>query len=233
MKKLTISIVAILMAMALTVSVFAVDMVYTDAKTPSYTYTVNGDITELTATVTILDFVYDEASWKDGAIQDGAGWNDWCGQAIIVTAPDGTVHYHDWGGASVTWGVDFDGDGVTETEGNNWGSTTWLAEVGAGQTVDLVVPVYGAGTVVEFFVNSWDTYLGVQYTLEVSGDTEAPAVEETPAVEEEPAVEETPAVEDTPAVEEPKEEEPADTGLALAVVPAVLAMAVAVISKRK
>lgn len=232
MKKLTISIVAILMAMALTVSVFAVDMKYIDSSTPGYTYTVNGDITELTATVTILDFVYDEASWKDGDIKDGQGWNDWCGQFIIVTAPDGTVHYHDWGGASVTWGIDFDKDDVADTEGNNWGSTTWLGEVAAGQTVDLVVPVYGAGTVVEFYVNSWDTYLGVQYTLEVSGDTEAPAVEETPAVEE-PAVEDAPAVEDTAAVEESKEEEPADTGLALAVVPAVLAMAVAVISKRR
>lgn len=232
MKKLILAIAAVLMAMALTVSVFAVDMKYIDPSTPGYTYTVNGDITELTATVTILDFVYDEASWKDGVISDGAGWNDWCGQFIIVTAPDGTVHYHDWGGASVTWGVDFDKDDVADTEGNNWGSTTWLAEVAAGQTVDIVVPVYGAGTVVEFFVNSWDNYLGVQYTLEVSGDTEAPAVEETPAVEE-PAVEDAPAVEDTAAVEESKEEKPADTGLALAVVPAVLAMAVAVISKRK
>lgn len=233
MKKLTLAIAAILMAMALTVSVFAVDMAFAGTNEPAYTYTVNGDITELTATVTPVDFVYDEASWQDGAINDGAGWNDWCGQIIKVTAPDGTVHYHDWGGAAVTWTVDVDGDGTADTEGNNWGSASWLAEVGAGQTVDFVIPVYGAGTVVDFIVGSWSNYFGVQYTLELTGDTEAPAVEETPAVEEEPAVEETPAVEDTPAVEEPKEEEPADTGLALAVVPAVLAMAVAVISKRK
>lgn len=55
-------------------------------------------------------------------------------------------------------------------------------------------------------------------------------VAEEPAVEE-PAVEE-PAVEE-PAVEEPKEEAPAETGLALAVVPAVIALAAAVISKRR
>lgn len=227
MKKLSIAIVAILMAMALTVSVLAVDIAHTGSKAPAYTYTVNGDITELIATVTIVDFSTDEADWKDATVPDGYGWNDWCGQIIRVTASDGTVHYHDWGGSQVTWGVDVDGDEVADTEGNNWGSATWLAEVGAGQTVDIVIPVYGAGTVVEFIVNSWDNFYGTQYTLEISGDTEAPAVEG------EPAVEETPVVEDTPAVETPVEEEPADTGLALAVVPAVLAMVVAVISKRR
>ena len=45
--------------------------------------------------------------------------------------------------------------------------------------------------------------------------------------------EEAPAVEDTPAVEEPKEEKPADTGLALAVVPMIVAAAAVVLSKKR
>lgn len=51
----------------------------------------------------------------------------------------------------------------------------------------------------------------------------------------EPVVEEPTAEEpkEEPKAEEPKEKKPADTGLALAMVPAVIALAVAVISKRR
>ena len=57
------------------------------------------------------------------------------------------------------------------------------------------------------------------------GAAEAP-VEETPAVEDTPAVEETPAVEDT-------SEAPAETGLALAIVPMIVALAAVVASKKR
>lgn len=80
-------------------------------------------------------------------------------------------------------------------------------------------------------------YLGIfygtmdEYTAALAAAEEAPAeepAEETPA--EEPA-EEAPA-EDAP-VEDTPVEEPAETGIALAAIPAVLAMAVAVISKKR
>ena len=56
----------------------------------------------------------------------------------------------------------------------------------------------------------------------------AEVVVEIKYAEEAPAVEDTPAAEDTPA-----EEEPADTGLALAVVPMIVAAAAVVLSKKR
>ncbi len=82
----------------------------------------------------------------------------------------------------------------------------------------------------------WDALTSVTVTitfLEYNGETaEAPA-EEAPAEEEAPAVEEAPAEEETeaPAVEETTE--PADTGLALAVVPMLVAAVAVVASKRR
>ena len=91
----------------------------------------------------------------------------------------------------------------------------------------------GGGDVLHLISNSSpdDQYKIINVSVVVPAE---PIVveEETPAVEEEPAVEETPA-DDTPAVEEPKEEKPADTGLALAVVPMIVAAAAVVLSKKR
>ncbi len=69
------------------------------------------------------------------------------------------------------------------------------------------------------------TYL--EYNGEGASADEEP-VDDTPAVEETPA-EDTPAVEDTPA----GDEAPADTGLALAIVPMVVAAAAIALSKKR
>ncbi len=61
---------------------------------------------------------------------------------------------------------------------------------------------------------------------------EAPVEEEAPA-EDVPAVEDTPAVEETPAVDAPADEAPAETGLALAIVPMIVALAAVVVSKKR
>ena len=41
-----------------------------------------------------------------------AGWNDWCSAGVAVKNPDGTVKYYQWGGASIAWAWDVNGDGV-------------------------------------------------------------------------------------------------------------------------
>ena len=86
------------------------------------------------------------------------------------------------------------------------------------------------GASLEAYIHSIETVTFTITYLEYNG--EGPAVEDTPAVEE--PVEETPAVEETPVVEDtPAEEEPADTGLALAVVPMIVAAAAVVLSKKR
>lgn len=93
-------------------------------------------------------------------------------------------------------------------------------------TIDpSLIGLVDAAQYVEWYKNITSMTVTVTY-LEYNGEGAA-------AVEEEPAVEETPAVEDTPTVEEPKEEKPADTGLALAVVPMIVAVAAVVLSKKR
>ena len=145
------------------------DISFTDKKTPSYTYTVKGDIDTLKVDVALS---------ADAAAAQ-AGWNDWCSAGVAVKNPDGTVKYYQWGGASVNWSWDVDGDNVGET-GDGVGTETWIGTVGAdgGQ---ISIPVV-KGAVVDFYCLSWDTYNGVQYTLTIN-DEEA-AVE--PGETEEP-----------------------------------------------
>ena len=193
------------------------DISFTDKKTPSYTYTVKGDIDTLKVDVALS---------ADAAAAQ-AGWNDWCSAGVAVKNPDGTVKYYQWGGASVNWSWDVDGDNVGET-GDGVGTETWIGTVGAdgGQ---ISIPVV-KGAVVDFYCLSWDTYNGVQYTLTIN-DEEA-AVE--PGETEEPT---KPGETEDPA--EPGESsgdvvnpgecsgEPVNppTGAAVAVIPAVLAAA--------
>ena len=196
-------------------AVETVAVAYIDGKTPSYTYTVTGEVDTITASITTC--------YEEGA---SASWNEWCGEVVVVTAPDGTVHYYDWGGASVNWPVDVDGDGTDDVFGNM--SDSWLGEVVDG-SVELTIPVYGPGTTIGFIVNSWDTYTGNQFEITLTGDKAAPVVEEAPA---EDTTTEAPAEDDT-TTEAPADEEPADTGLALAVVPAIVALAAVALSKKR
>ncbi|UWP25132.1 hypothetical protein NQ549_11495 [[Eubacterium] siraeum] len=133
---------------------------YVDATTPSYSYTVKGDIDTLNVDVAL----------SAEATEAGSGWNDWCGAGVAVTNPDGTVKYYQWGGAGVTWSWDVDGDKVDDSiDGVN--GKTWVGTVGAdgGQ---LSIPVV-KGAVVDFYCLSWDSYNGVQYTLTINDEEAA------------------------------------------------------------
>ena len=192
------------------------DISFTDKQTPSYTYTVKGDIDTLKVDVALS---------ADAAAQ--AGWNDWCSAGVAVKNPDGTVKYYQWGGASVTWSWDVDGDTVGETK-DGVGTETWVGTVGAdgGQ---ISIPVV-KGAVVDFYCLSWDTYNGVQYTLTINDEEAAvePSEPEDPA---KPGETEDPAEpgESSGDVVNPGEcsGEPVNppTGAAVAVIPAVLAAA--------
>ena len=193
------------------------DISFTDKKTPSYTYTVKGDIDTLKVDVAL----------SADAAAAGSGWNDWCSAGVAVKNPDGTVKYYQWGGASVTWSWDVDGDNVGETK-DGVGTETWVGTVGAdgGQ---ISIPVV-KGAVVDFYCLSWDTYNGVQYTLTIN-DEEAAVEPGEPEEPTKPGETEDPAEpgESSGDVVNPGEcsGEPVNppTGAAVAVIPAVLAAA--------
>ena len=136
------------------------DISFTDGKTPSYTYTVKGDIDTLKVDVAL----------SADAAAAGSGWNDWCSAGVAVKNPDGTVKYYQWGGASIAWAWDVNGDGVGDTK-DGVGTETWVGTVGAdgGQ---LSIPVV-KGAVVDFYCLSWDAYKGVQYTLTINDEEAA------------------------------------------------------------
>ena len=201
------------------------DISFTDEKTPSYTYTVKGDIDTLKVDVAL----------SADAAAAGSGWNDWCSAGVAVKNPDGTVKYYQWGGANVNWYWDVDGDNVGETK-DGVGTETWVGTVGAdgGQ---ISIPVV-KGAVVDFYCLSWDTYNGVQYTLTINDEEAAvePGEPEEPTKPGEPEEPTKPGETEDPA--EPGESsgdvnpgecsgEPVNppTGAAVAVIPAVLAAA--------
>ena len=136
------------------------DISFTDGKTPSYTYTVKGDIDALKVDVAL----------SADAVAAGSGWNDYCSAGVAVKNPDGTVKYYQWGGASIAWAWDVNGDGVGDTK-DGVGTETWVGTVGAdgGQ---LSIPVV-KGAVVDFYCLSWDAYKGVQYTLTINDEEAA------------------------------------------------------------
>lgn len=136
------------------------DISFTDGKTPSYTYTVKGDIDALKVDVAL----------SADAAAAGSGWNDYCSAGVAVKNPDGTVKYYQWGGASIAWAWDVNGDGVGDTK-DGVGTETWVGTVGAdgGQ---LSIPVV-KGAVVDFYCLSWDAYKGVQYTLTINDEEAA------------------------------------------------------------
>ena len=191
------------------------DISFTDKKTPSYTYTVKGDIDTLKVDVAL----------SADAAAAGSGWNDWCSAGVAVKNPDGTVKYYQWGGASVNWSWDVDGDNVGETK-DGVGTETWVGTIGAdgGQ---ISIPVV-KGAVVDFYCLSWDTYNGVQYTLTIN-DEEAAVEPGEPEEPTKPGETEDPAEpgESSGDVVNPGEcsGEPVNppTGAAVAVIPAALA----------
>ena len=193
------------------------DISFTDGKTPSYTYTVKGDIDTLKVDVALS---------ADAAAAQ-AGWNDWCSAGVAVKNPDGTVKYYQWGGASVNWSWDVDGDNVGETK-DGVGTETWVGTIGAdgGQ---ISIPVV-KGAVVDFYCLSWDKYKGVQYTFTIN-DEEAAVEPGEPEEPTKPGETEDPAEpgESSGDVVNPGEcsGEPVNppTGAAVAVIPAVLAAA--------
>ena len=193
------------------------DISFTDKKTPSYTYTVKGDIDTLKVDVAL----------SADAAAAGSGWNDYCSAGVAVKNPDGTVKYYQWGGASVNWSWDVDGDNVGETK-DGVGTETWVGTIGAdgGQ---ISIPVV-KGAVVDFYCLSWDTYNGVQYTLTIN-DEEAAVEPGEPEEPTKPGETEDPAEpgESSGDVVNPGEcsGEPVNppTGAAVAVIPAVLAAA--------
>ena len=114
------------------------DISFTDKKTPSYTYTVKGDIDTLKVDVALS---------ADAAAAQ-AGWNDWCSAGVAVKNPDGTVKYYQWGGASVNWSWDVDGDNVGET-GDGVGTETWIGTVGADGGVQYTLTINDEEAAVE------------------------------------------------------------------------------------
>ena len=67
-----------------------------------HTHTVKGDIDALKVDVAL----------SADAAAAGSGWNDYCSAGVAVKNPDGTVKYYQWGGASIAWAWDVNGDGV-------------------------------------------------------------------------------------------------------------------------
>ena len=128
---------------------------YTDGQTPSYSYTVTGDVNVITANVTF--------SPADG---DAFSLNDWCGYGVAVNHVDGSKSYYQFGGAQVSWGWDADGDSAEDSYGVNGGS--WLGSANTETlTATIGIPAE-KGAVVDFIVTAWDSYKGTQFTVDVT-----------------------------------------------------------------
>ncbi len=175
----TRNILAAVAAAAVAVSTMAVNVfaaeecAYTDGTIPSASYEVVGDVSQITANIVYSDPVDDGNTF---------GFNDWCGNGVIVTLPDGTKNYYQWGGAQVTWGWDATGDKEDDSVGGINGNT-WLGEVVDNQAT-LRIPVE-KGATVDFLCLGWDSYAGTQYTVDIDAAQAvvAEAAAEAPAAE--------------------------------------------------
>ena len=133
---------------------FTAEIGYVDGK-PAASVKVVDDIKELKVSAKI----------KEAGVDGFEGFNDWCGEGVIVTLADGTRTAYQWGGASVTWSVDLDKDGTDDATGV--GTDAWLATV-ADNAAELVIPVE-KDAIVDFYCCSWDSYEGTQITLSIDG----------------------------------------------------------------
>ena len=205
-----------------------VEIAYTDGKTPSYSYTVTGNSEALKVAVEVAP-----------ALDDGSfAWNDWCGEGVSVTYPDGTIKYYQFGGAQVTWewGTEDEDGNKTVYSADGVNGETWVGTVSA-EGGELTIPVV-EGAVVDFYCLSWDSYAGTQ--LLFTDITEVPAeVAPGETTEPEDPQPEDPQPEDPQPVEPGETEDPSeilpgessgtpvspDTGVAVTVIPAALAAA--------
>ena len=94
-------------------------------------------------------------------------WNDWCGNIVVVKDAEGT-HYYMWGGASVGWNKDVDGDKVDDIIGGVNGDQ-WLGTVVDGK-VTLTIPVASEDFTIDFITdcyveNEAPSYDGAIYVL--------------------------------------------------------------------
>ncbi len=232
MKKLSALILAVLMALTLTVTAFA-DSAYDlwfvvgstldgwqDTKTERVAITKSG---EYTFTVTGISYPSDTLALiylKDAAVESGdASESEFPGGFEVITK---SLKIN---GEEVAlkdgYPTSFDGFGTFEIDYFNIWGTSYL-------TIDGFYDITDVELVVEITYPE-GTEPVIEAPAEEAPADEAPAedtAEEAPA---EDAVEEAPAAE--PEVE--AEEAPAETGLAFAVIPAIIAMAAAVVSKKR
>ena len=229
MKKLSAIILAVLMALTLSVSVFAeeaepVAKAYADnevllivgnsanwTNTYSEPVAITGSGT-YTFLVDGLDFAAENITvvyLKDGNVEIGAVTESCLPDGITITSASIKVNGEER--------VLTDGYMTTKNETNVFDICTY--NIWATNYFDL------DGL---FDINSFEFTI----TVEVPEVTEAPAEDEAPAEEEAPADEpaDEPETEAEPEVE--AEDEPAETGLALSLIPAAIAMAVVALKRR-
>ena len=131
---------------------------YTGITAPGYTFdssvlTKGGKVGAMVFNITV-----------DLPAEGDVAWNDWCGEVLAVNAND-TTKYYDFGGKSVTWGVDMTGDEVQDTTGA--GTESWVGSVTAARTLTVTVPVNAENFTIDFYDNCWDSATDItHYTIQ-------------------------------------------------------------------
>jgi len=129
---------------------------YTGTAAPGYTF----ESSMLSKQETVGAMVFNISI--DLPAEGDVSWNDWCGEAVAVRAGD-TTKYYDFGGAQVSWGVDFTGDEQADTSGV--GSASWVGTAANG-TITVAVPVNAAEFAIDFYDNCWDSATDItHYTI--------------------------------------------------------------------
>ena len=158
------------------VTVFPADVKYGNAPgaLPDAVYTVTTDTMYVT-----LKIAYKQVD--DGSGIQGA-FNDYCANGICVTNPDGSQRFYAFGGKEVSWDVTVAGAEEPEVMGGANNANGQFFIVGPDGTLEQKILVDGIGTTIGFYALGWDTYDGVQYTVEViEGGQEAAAATSAPA----------------------------------------------------
>ena len=130
---------------------------YSGTTAPAYTF----DSSSLTTGETVGAMVFNVTI--NLPAEGDVAWNDWCGEAIKVTAGD-VVSYYDFGGAQVSWGTDLTGDDTPDTTGV--GTDSWVGSVYNMKTATVVVPVNAKDFTVDFYDCCWDSATDIpHYTV--------------------------------------------------------------------
>ncbi len=132
----------------------------------SYEYTVQTDVTSVSVAIKYADAVDEGKTF---------GFNDWCGNGIVVEDTDGTKTYYGFGGSQVSWNGSIyeKDDSLVPAAGDDKYFTLTDGE----GSFDLAVA--GAGTKISFYALGWDSYDGTQYTVTITGDAEPEAADST------------------------------------------------------